>query len=358
VAHYAVLVEANYADALAGVEQLQEAIQDFTADPSESSLEEAREAWLSARDPYGQTEAFRFYEGPIDNEEDGPEGLINAWPIDESYIDYVVDGDGEVLTTGIINRPDDYPDIDRDLLAELNEGESETSISTGYHAVEFLLWGQDLSDSGPGERPHTDYLTSADATAENQERRAMYLEAATELLLENLSSVHDQWREESDNYRAEFLALPVQDALGKMLLGMGSLAGAELSGERMIVAFDNKDQEDEHSCFSDNTLADLLANASAVQNVLLGRYAELDGPGIDDLVEAKDPALAQELRDLIQEAIDEIDAIPAPFDQAILGDEDSEAGKHVLAAHQALQTFTERLGEAASVLDIALQLEE
>jgi putative iron-regulated protein len=355
-ADYATLVEANYAEALAEAETLRDALRDFTSEPSEETFSAAKDAWLTARAPYGQTEAFRFYQGPIDND-DGPEGLINAWPIDESYIDYVAGPDDTVLVGGLVNLPDDYPDITEDVIAELNEKEGETNIMTGYHAIEFLLWGQDLSEDGPGERPYTDYVTGDDGSAENQDRRARYLLTAADLLIENLSAVHQQWQEDEANYRADFLALEPSDAIGKVLLGVGSLSGAELAGERMTVAYDNKDQENEHSCFSDNTKDDLLNNAKSVQNVLLGTYQEFDGAGIDDLVEAKDRALAERLREQIQTAIDDIEAIPGSFDTAIMGDDDSEGRVAVLAAINSLLDFNESLEEAAGVLNIPLELE-
>jgi putative iron-regulated protein len=357
VADYAMLVEASYADSVAGAEALHESLHDLTSDPSDATLEAARDAWLASRDPYGQTEAFRFYEGPIDNADDGPEGLINAWPIDENYIDYVVDADGMLVSGGIINLPDEYPEITMDVIAELNEMGGEANISTGYHAIEFLLWGQDLSEDGPGARPYADYLTGSDATADNGDRRGQYLRQAGDLLVENLRQVHAQWEAGKDNYRKAFLELEPAEALGHMLLGMGSLAKGELSGERMTPAYDNKDQENEHSCFSDNTKADLLNNALSIQNVLLGRYGDLDGAGIDDLVEAKNAALAARLREEMQQAVDDIDAIPAPFDTAILGDDDAEGRMQVLAAIRSLQTFADSLEEAAGVLGIPLELE-
>ena len=80
---------------------------------------------------------------------DGPEGLINAWPLDEAYIDYV-EGDP---AAGVVNDPDTYPTIDAELLTSLNEQGGEANISTGWHAIEFLLWGQDLSTDGPGDAP-------------------------------------------------------------------------------------------------------------------------------------------------------------------------------------------------------------
>ena len=149
VEHYAAGVHAAYAASLASATELDEAIDAFVADPTDDTLAAAKDAWLAARDDYGLTEAFRFYGGPIDNEEDGPEGLINAWPLDEAYIDYV-EGDP---AAGIINDPDAYPTIDAELVTSLNEQGGEANISTGWHAIEFLLWGQDLSADGPGARP-------------------------------------------------------------------------------------------------------------------------------------------------------------------------------------------------------------
>ena len=62
----------------------------------------------------------------------------------------------------------------------------------------------------------------------------------------------------------EFLALPADEALTKIITGAGELSRGELAGERMNVAYEERSQEDEHSCFSDNTTNDLVANATAV----------------------------------------------------------------------------------------------
>lgn len=366
IENYAANVEANYADALEGATALHAAVHELTEAPSKKLLTDARNAWLASRDPYGESEAFRFYEGPIDDAETGPEGLINAWPIDESYIDYVTDvgsaGDEVLMNTGIINMPDDFPKITEDVLIDANEAAGETSISTGYHAIEFLLWGQDKSDDGPGDRPYTDYLTDGDGTHENQDRRATYLLTAADLLVSNLSSVHDQWKAGDDNYRAEFEAAPSNDSLVKILTGMGALAGAELAQERMNVAYEDRDQENEHSCFSDNTVADLHNNATSVQNVLLGKYGDNDGPGIDELIAAKDSNLAAKLREQIQSAIDEIDAIEGPFDQAIkdLTDdgEDGPNRKHIATAISELKAFQDNCSLAATKLGLELSFEE
>ena len=318
--HYSSLVYANYSDSIAAAKQMQQAIDAFIANPSQATQDAARKAWLNAREFYGQTEAFRFYDGPIDNE-DGPEGQINAWPMDESYVDYVV-GDEKA---GLINNRSEA--ITKERLAELNEHDGEENISTGWHAIEFMLWGQDLNDNGPGARPFTDFI---DGKAPNADRRRQYLQVVTELLLEDLQSVADQWKPGvKDNFRAEF-EKGGEASLRKIFVGLGSLSRGELAGERLEVAMASRDQEDEHSCFSDNTHRDAVANAQGIQNVWLGSYKRLDGselkgPGLRDWVAAHDKAVAEKTTLQIAKSVAAANAIPAPFDQAIQGARDSTA---------------------------------
>lgn len=347
--NYATMIAVNYAEARASAQALRDAIDDLVATPDDATLNAAREAWLAAREPYGQTEVYRFYDGPIDNPDDGPEGRLNAWPMDEAYVDYV---EG-MPDAGIINDLAAYPSIDAALIASLNEQGGETNIAAGYHAIEFLLWGQDVDPAGPGARPASDYDASGAGTASNQDRRAAYLQAAAQLLIDDLDRLVVAWDPAaSGNYRAEFLAAAPEEIVRRMLLGMGSLSGAELAGERMSVALDTQDQEDEHSCFSDNTHRDILNNATGIQNVYEGRYGTLDGPGIYDLVAERDQALADRLRDELQASVDLALAIPAPFDRAIVEHRDA-----VEATVEALRTQADSIVEAAALFDIALALE-
>jgi putative iron-regulated protein len=351
VERYAALVNENYTDAVEKARALRTAVEAFVADPTEAKLTAARNAWLAARPAYGQSEAFRFYGGPIDDEDTGPEGRINAWPLDEAYIDSVVGAPG----AGIINATAEYPTLSEELLASLNERDGETNIATGYHAIEFLLWGQDRSVTGPGNRPATDFVDGG--TAPNAARRREYLKLVTDLLVKDLETVQAQWAPGGDNYGKTFAALAPEEAVQRMLTGMGALSGAELSGERMTVAYDNKDQEDEHSCFSDSTLADLYANALGIQNVYLGRYGTQDGRGLDELVAEVDPKLDEEMKERLQASLDAIQAIPGPFDQAILGTDNSAGRQKVKAAIDALRAQTETLVEVSTALGIELNLE-
>ncbi len=316
--HYATLVHANYQDVLTTAVTLQDAIKAFTAAPSADSLAAARKAWLTAREYYGQTEAFRFYGGPIDND-DGPEGRINAWPMDESYVDSV---NGK-KTAGLVNNRKQA--ITKKALSGLNERGGEENIATGWHAIEFMLWGQDLSETGPGNRSFEDFV---DGKAPNADRRRQYLTVVTELLVDDLSGLVKAWAPgQKANYRAKF-EKGGNESLRKMFVGLGSLSRGELAGERLEVALASQDQEDEHSCFSDNTHRDAVTNAKGIENVWLGRLVRVDGstlqgPGLRDLVAAKNAALADKTTQQISGSVKAAEAIPAPFDRAIAGPKDA-----------------------------------
>lgn len=349
---YASLVSAGYEDSYSTAQALQTALIAFTQSPDETTLAAAKTAWFAAREPYGQTEVFRFYGGPIDNEIDGPEGEINAWPLDESFIDYV-EGSAE---SGIIN--DLTITIDAATLRSLNEENGvEENVATGYHAIEFLLWGQDDLNASlltPGSRPVTDYTTEA-----NAERRKEYLLVCAEILLEDLESLVSAW-ESGASYRTEFLA-GGEESLGYILTGMGSLSRAELGGERMEVALVNHDQEDEHSCFSDNTHRDIVTNALGIQNVFLGTYSRTDGSTLSVTgVEAVSRELLEtEVSDLetaLEATMTAVEAIQSPFDFEI-SSSNTEGNQRVQDAIDLLDAQTDLIQDIADGLDISINTE-
>ncbi|MDA8482480.1 peptidase [Pseudomonas resinovorans] len=302
VTHYADLALAVFTDAHTTGVNLQKAVDAFLAKPDADTLKAAREAWLAARVPYMQTEVFRFGNPVVDDWE----GQLNAWPLDEGLIDYVAADYQHALgnpgaTANIIANTTiqvgedkiDVTEITGEKLASLNElGGSEANVATGYHAIEFLLWGQDLNGTGPGagNRPATDYVVGEGATGGNTERRRAYLKAATDLLVSDLEYMVGQWKAGvADNYRAKLEAEPAESGLRKMLFGMGSLSLGELAGERMKVALEANSTEDEHDCFSDNTHNSHFYNGKGIRNVYLGEYKKVDGttltgPSLSSLV--------------------------------------------------------------------------
>ncbi len=335
---YADLASRQYRAAAQGAGGLRSAVTSFLASPTSETMATARQAWVSSRPAYLNTEVFRFYGGPIDNPDTGREPFINAWPLDEAYIDYV-DGDP---TAGIINKPAEFPTLDVESIAAQNEKGGESNIATGFHAVEFLLWGQDSDPAGAGKRPPSDFTPGG---PRNADRRRQYLKVVTEVLEKDLQGVVEAWDPASGAYRKELLAAAAKEGLRRILTGMGTLSGGELAGERLSVPFESKDQEDEHSCFSDNTTVDHLEDARGIQMVW-----EVLRP----LVQSVDPALAATYDGQAKQSVAAAGAIPRPFDQAILGNDEAPGRKAILATISSLEAQTATTVRIAEKLGVKI----
>jgi len=365
IIHYADLAHASFRDSLDTARQLQAKVNALITDPTPQTHQAAKDAWLTARQAYGQTEAFRFGNPNVDDWE----GQVNAWPLDEGLIDYVEQDsykheDGNAFASANVIAGTEA--ITPALLRSLQEkGGSEANVGTGYHAVEFLLWGQDLNQTPQqsGSRPHTDFAGGAACTHGNCERRARYLKVATGLLVSDLAHMAADWSAESKgNYRQQFLALEPREALRRMLFGMGSLSLGELAGERMNVALLAHSQEDEHSCFSDNTHNDIDTNIRGIRNIYTGSYvrndgSSLEGPSLARLLEQQDAALAGTLMERLDASRNAAQAIVdaagqgEAFDQQIVP-ENAAGNQRIRTAINALRAQTIALEAAATALGI------
>ena len=351
IATYSELVFRNYQDAYNAARNLQNAVDEFVSnvgDDSDEELQSVRQAWLDSRMSYGESEAFRFYEGPIDfgkrpDGSVGPETMLNGWPVNESYIDYV---EGQP-SAGIIN--DGSIPITRETLVERNARDDEADITTGFHAIEFLLWGQDLDANGPGHRPARDFIGGG-----VHERRRAYLKVATDLLVDQLHGLVEAWAPNGRNYRAELAAMDPRKSVAKILTGIATLSGFELAFERLATALDSGSQEDEHSCFSDTTHIDVLANAIGVANVYFGRYGDFSGSGISTLVKAANPQLNQLLEDQIAKSVALARAIDHPFDKTLRTPPGSPERAKVEALVTSLQTQARLLKAAGAALGVEI----
>ena len=192
------------------------------------------------------------------------------------------------------------------------------------------------------------------------------MNAATDLLVSDLQWMVEQWSAEGgDNYRAQLLALPVEDAVQRMLFGMGSLSLGELAGERMKVALEANSYEDEHDCFSDNTHNSHYYNGKGIQNVYLGQFlrsdgSELKGPSLADLVAIQDAELDARLRTELEASMTALGAIkgaaeqddqPVFFDMMIAPD-NAEGAALIDQAIAALVGQTASIEQVASLLGV------
>lgn len=341
---YANIAEAKYQDSLTTAQALQTAVDALIAAPSDATLTAARTAWKAARVPYQQTEVYRFGNAIVDDWE----GKVNAWPLDEGLIDYVDNGsyigpsdENEYAALNVIATPKfslggteiDATEITPALLeTALQEADGvDTNVATGYHAIEFLLWGQDLHDhaAGAGERPWTDYAKGADCTNGNCDRRAAYLKAATELLISDLRYMAAQW---VDGGAARNVLLADDKAgLSAILTGMGSLSYGEQAGERMRLGLLLNDPEEEHDCFSDNTHNSHFYDGQGIQNVYLGSYTRVDGTvisgaSLSQLVAATDAALDAEMKTRLNTTMTALGALKSAADNGFAYDQMLERG--------------------------------
>ncbi|MEI4492248.1 imelysin family protein [Mameliella alba] len=343
--NYADIAEAIYGDSLIAAQRLQMAVDALIADPSAETLQAAKSAWLAARVPYQQSEVYRFGNAIVDDWE----GKVNAWPLDEGLIDYVdvtYGGPTDETALNVVASPSltisgetvDAAEITPALLSDtLHEADGvEANVATGYHAIEFLLWGQDLNGHahGAGNRPWTDYARGEACTNDNCDRRGDYLKAATDLLVSDLEWITAQWAEGGEA-RSTLMA---DEAAGitAMLTGMGSLSYGEQAGERMRLGLMLNDPEEEHDCFSDNTHNSHYYDGLGIQNVYLGEYVRIDGtlisgPSLADLVAETDAALDAEMQGKLAHTMMALgrikSAAEAGFSYDMMLERGSEAGE-------------------------------
>ena len=371
---YANIAAAGYADSLITAQALQTAVGALLDQSSEAALQAARTAWIAARVPYMQTEAYRFGNAIVDDWE----GRVNAWPLDEGLIDYVdatyggATDENEFAVLNVVANPSftlsgeevDASAITPALLQDtLQEADGvEANVATGYHAVEFLLWGQDLNgtDAGAGDRPWTDYAAGDDCTNGNCDRRGDYLRAVTDLLVTDLDEMAAAW---ADGGAARTAVLADETAgISAMLTGMGSLSYGELAGQRMKLGVMMNDPEEEHDCFSDNTHMSHYYDGLGVQNVYLGSYTRVDGstvsgPSLSDLVAQADPAIDAQLKTELEASVaalavirDKAEAGMA-YDQMLARD-NTEGEALVMGAVDALVIQTRSIERAVAALDL------
>ncbi len=369
VSFYADIALAKYEDSLITAKELLKSVNLFLKTPNEMTLMDSRNAWLKSRIPYQQSEVYRFGNAIVDDWE----GKVNAWPLDEGLIDYVA-GDydspeNDFSNLNVIKNPIikiegstiDASVITADLLSNFLQeaGGNEANVATGYHAIEFLLWGQDNNgnEKGSGNRLYTDFDVNNCSNA-NCDRRREYLRVVTELLVTDLEEMVKNWQP-NGKARKELID---GNGLKSMITGMGSLSYGELAGERMQLGLMLHDPEEEHDCFSDNTHNSHYYDALGVKNVYLGEYMRIDGtkisgPSLANLIMKKDKELNKNLTEALQNTLNKMSTLVKTAEQGLAYDqmiaENNELGnKIVQEAINALINQTKYIEKAAVVLNI------
>jgi putative iron-regulated protein len=337
-----------YKKLLAENVKLQEACILLSQTPTQQNLQAAQEAWKKARDVYSMTEVFRFYAGPIDDPKTGPEGFMNAWPIDESYLD----GVKKKPKSGIVFNKKLFPKITAEALEAANEKDGEKNVSTGYHAIEFLLWGQDFSTTHAGQRKASEFGGSVGSFTH---RRSQMLQVQNEILVKHSKYLVESWEVGKQNYRQKFLAEEPQAQLKKIWTGISSLASDELAGERMIVPLERNDAEHEQDCFSDYTTQDFIGNVKGIR-LVLGSESLGTAKIISTLPSEKLSGVPQKIEKLFSEVESSVQKIKSPFDSILVTPKLSPERETVKATHESLAKFSSALADTAVAFGIRLNV--
>ena len=320
VAAYASLVHDAYVAARDGALALQGAIDALLADPTADTLAAARQAWIDARPAYLRTEAFQFYAGPVDAPT-GPLPRLNAWPIDPAFVE------------GVIADPPVA--LNFRSLARLNKTGGEDKVTTGWHVIELLLWGE------AGDRAATDFVAG-----EANDRRRDYLAAVAQLLVNDLGVLVAAWAPDANNYRAAVEAMDRRNAIGRAFNGMTVLVGYEIPLRRIGAGLFPANANFQQSPFSDTSAADNRFAFEGARNVYYGS-------GFDALLAGIDPGLAAEVDAAFDRAGVAIAALDDPYSRFLAppaGSPERAAGEEAVRALTDLGRELRQAGNRLGVL--------
>ena len=286
--NYVDMAYSVYSDSLSTAEVLQVAVEAFIISPTEQNLLTAKAAYKEARIPYQQSEIMRWDTAiTIDHDlsaDGGPasvddwEGQVNAWPLDENHIVSIIEGSAPIT-------------IDL-LLSQNGADDNEANVTTGVHAIEFMLWGTDTHgvNPGAGERPASDFAIGSSCADAFCSRRADYLSAASQLLVNDLTEMLSEWAPGAENTQGTlaYNFINSNQAIDYIVGSIRAMSSGELASARMSSGLELGDPEEEHDCFSDLSHVAIYYNFQAVRNAFYGRYNSVSGTSLADLVKYKD----------------------------------------------------------------------
>lgn len=373
-----------YDDAYQSAKLMYERIDALVQNPSNETLLAARQAWQAARVPYSQTEALRFGHWFVDEWE----ARVNSWPIDEGFIDYVDDGylasETNAWARANIIGSDSIAVAGREVplnyivFKQLQMLESvadvEAVIVTGYHALEFMLWGQDRHGNGrgAGERPWTDFSLSActdGAVAAVSEKpcrkRGEFVRTVAILLMRHLQEMREHWGAGEGTPGTRLVQGDVDIGLMRILFGLSAMSAEELAGERMQVALLTHAPEEEQDCFSDDTHNSLWYNAKGIENFYYGRYggrSAFSAPerSLSALAKRYYPDIAQELEQAFSQTREAMQRIREQgesgqqFVDQLIARENTTGNALIQAAIDRLQEQARLLNRLADTLGVEL----
>ncbi|MBB5211167.1 imelysin family protein [Microbulbifer hydrolyticus] len=194
--------QAQIIDAEAAAQALQRAVAQLLQAPTEDHLEAAKLAWLDAhRELAGALPFIKVAFSPAELQQQGKELLLalDSWPTQAGYLDTVPG----YSTSGIVN--DTAIELTLANLRKQHRLTAHEEASTGFHALEVMLWGptsertaDQFAKSTGGEQP--------EAQASNRRRELTRLIAQG--IHEDLSGLATRWPLTANDLSQRYLAKP------------------------------------------------------------------------------------------------------------------------------------------------------
>jgi putative iron-regulated protein len=278
-------------DASQSVQTLDSQLASFMYHPNPMSQAEIQQSWRLAYNSFLRSLIFSYL--PIQDPPDWQSQRIgyshllaqlDSWPIEGGYIDYI---QGYPFS-GIVN--DLTLDIDEDSIRSQHGFTDPSNASLGYHALEFMLWGNDgkrsardffpqentapipinddvvttqfLDDSSKESlegSAHGNILIQTEAPEiklQNHNRRRQYTQLLIELLQKDLHRIQRRW-EPSSGYYAQLL----QQSDSKKTLRSAFIAAQGLISKEIL----HKRFQLISSEFSQTSIDDISALLSGIE---------------------------------------------------------------------------------------------
>lgn len=281
--------------------------EELRQNPSQSKVDECCESWISARKYWELSEAFLF--GAAADYNIDPH--IDSWPLQKSQLDNILANDALIDAL-------DEDGAGADAFATLGYG------LLGFHAVEYVLF-RDGAPRKVSEITEAELIYNA-AVAQDLANQTIRLEASWAGVA-NISSAKQNRLEEfelepSFNYGENMITAGMTGntlyktqlaAMEQILTGASDISD-EVGNTKITDPVNSGNVLDVESWYSWNSIADFTDNIRSVRNAY---YGSLDGSvgnnSMAAYVNKVNSSLDSNVRKAIDNAINEISSMPAPF---------------------------------------------
>ena len=281
--------------------------EELRQNPSQSKVDECCESWISARKYWELSEAFLF--GAAADYNIDPH--IDSWPLQKSQLDNILANDALIDAL-------DEDGAAADAFATLGYG------LLGFHAVEYVLF-RDGAPRKVNEITEAELIYNA-AVAQDLANQTIRLEASWAGVA-NISSAKQNRLEEfelepSFNYGENMITAGMTGntlyktqlaAMEQILTGASDISD-EVGNTKITDPVNSGNVLDVESWYSWNSIADFTDNIRSVRNAY---YGSLDGSvgnnSMAAYVNKVNSSLDSNVRKAIDNAINEISSMPAPF---------------------------------------------